>query len=1521
MFLQSLRCLVLPLFLSLFQLIHTQSLQKSVSVVLDSKWLDTPLHLEASEFLAEENPELFWKYIDDCSKLEHGFFRNRSEKLQYDAIIDISSNYLSSQKVALLKFSLSLRAYSPTIEMFHQIAYDQHFPADCKAVADVGGAYACDTKTLKSLLSSSFRNASNVYQVDHIYPSVSHSVDVILYGEIGTSAFHGLYKVLREKADKNEVTYAVRHYVYKRRKQKVRLSGYGVELVVKSTEYKAQDDTKIVEEKGPEHEEIDRHEELEGFIFNKLMELHPSKKEQLEQFKKHLIDSSKEIPNLKVWELQELSLQAAQKILGSPVEETLRVMKEIAQNFPTHARSLVHVSVSGDVKKEIERNQQMFMHHHNLGPSDVAIFVNGMYFDMDNTDIFSLLQTLKQETRVLEALYKIKIPEALLTKLLKIDFAHDKEEYAVDIRDSSIQYVNDIETDRPYRSWPSSVQDLLRPTYPGMLRSIKKNIYHLILIADPSKESSRDIFKLAESFYVHKAPVRIGLLFAVNPDTSVDGFHDAGVAFLNAFNFISQDKSPYDGLSFITDVYANTEERDVSPESVVAHFKSLYTSEDLELVFGPESDYDTGRKTAWQFINKTGLGKPPQVLLNGVMLKQKQLTADMFEEAILTEIMRQTPFLQKSVYKGELTDSHNVLDFIMDQKNVMPRLNQRVLSSDSSYLDFLSDNAEMNSILTNLKYFAKRADDEFRSLTIWVAADVETYEGRALLAAAFAHLKTSAHSRLGIIHNLSSNKGTAIFRKAIQVAVDTLDRHTSKLFITKILKPANAKQILNNEKSLMDFAISNMDSDVFMKKLNEFDEKSLKHHKVFSKKVLKISPGQRAVVINGRVVGPFDENEEFTQEDFHLLEVYSKSLYADKLVSELKSGLDQSEIDSEKVMKVASVLLSQPQLKVRHEIKFYSDKHSAIKIPAADIEEPAHEIVAILDPVSKGAAKLASILGVLQRVINAHFTIFFNCVDKHSAMPLKSFYRFVLSEEPIFGSNGNFGIAPFAKFSSLPTSPLFTLGMVTPENWLVEVVKSPYDLDNIHLEQVESNVHADFELEHLLIEGHCYEQASGNPPRGLQFILGTNKKPDLVDTIVMANLGYFQLKANPGAWHLNLREDRSSEIYEISGSENTDTPLGSTDLVILISNFRSHIIKVKVSKKPGKQFEELLYDENDSNGGIWNSITSMPIIGGIVEEWRTIWRELKSTFSGNKSDKEGGDDKINIFSLASGHLYERLLRIMMLSVLKNTKTPVKFWFLKNFLSPTFKDFLPSMAQKYGFEYELVQYKWPRWLNQQSEKQRLIWGYKILFLDVLFPLDVKKIIFVDADQVVRTDMKELVDLDLKGAPYGYTPFCDSRRDMDGYRFWRSGYWASHLGSRKYHISALYVVDLKKFRRIAAGDRLRGQYQGLSQDPNSLSNLDQDLPNNMIHQVSIFSLPQEWLWCETWCSDDSKKYAKTIDLCNNPKTKESKLASAMRIIPEWKDYDAEIKQLFKKYENNKTIEQAEKQNKNTDAHDEL
>jgi UDP-glucose:glycoprotein glucosyltransferase len=91
-----------------------------------------------------------------------------------------------------------------------------------------------------------------------------------------------------------------------------------------------------------------------------------------------------------------------------------------------------------------------------------------------------------------------------------------------------------------------------------------------------------------------------------------------------------------------------------------------------------------------------------------------------------------------------------------------------------------------------------------------------------------------------------------------------------------------------------------------------------------------------------------------------------------------------------------------------------------------------------------------------------------------------------------------------------------------------------------------------------------------------------------------------------------------------------------------------------------------------------------------------------------------------------------------------------------------------MAAEYKFDYELVTYRWPSWLRAQTEKQRIIWAYKILFLDVLFPMDLKKVIFVDAD------------------PYGYTPMGDDNKEMEGYRFWKTGYWKEFLGEMPYHI---------------------------------------------------------------------------------------------------------------------------------------
>ena len=491
-----------------------------------------------------------------------------------------------------------------------------------------------------------------------------------------------------------------------------------------------------------------------------------------------------------------------------------------------------------------------------------------------------------------------------------------------------------------------------------------------------------------------------------------------------------------------------------------------------------------------------------------------------------------------------------------------------------------------------------------------------------------------------------------------------------------------------------------------------------------------------------------------------------------------------------------------------------------------------------------------------------------------------------------------------------------------------------------HLTEVE------YSLKNLLVFGQCYDAVRKSPPNGLQLTLTKHSKgkpsdsfdssgsaqsvevradgsinpsdgdadddSDSVnaesvdasdghysDTLVMKNVGYWQLRANPGVWDLSIAPgSRGAEIFDmVDGTvkQNRIKLLGkdvkTATKKLFVQDFVGSGELLLVKRRPGTEQMSLFYeddgesdDTDDSKDGSGASV-------------------VKKDKGDNETEEE--EEVINVFSLATGHLYERLLKIMMLSVTKRASVKVKFWLFENFLSPNFKATATSMAEKVGFEVAFVTYKWPEWLRGQSEKQRIIWGYKILFLDVLFPLDVKKIIYVDADQVVRGDLKELWDMDLQGAPYGYTPFCTSRESTLGFQFWRGGFWEQHLRGRPYHISALYVVDLEKFRKDLVGDNLRSIYQQLSADPNSLANLDQDLPNYAQHQVPIFSLPQEWLWCESWCSDESKAASKTIDLCNNPLHKENKVAMAKRVISgplfeeSWVELDEEVDQYDKEY----------------------
>ncbi|XP_028131393.1 UDP-glucose:glycoprotein glucosyltransferase [Diabrotica virgifera virgifera] len=1506
---------VFIIFLSISENVNGKAKKsKSVTTLLEAKWQATPLVLETAEYLADENIDFFWGFVDSISSLETPLSSIGSEHEQYKTVIKHASKFLTPSQIAVLKLGLSLHVYSPKVQMFAQIAQELRLP-DCPSVADIGGTVVCNVEDINSLINEPSENHKRIelHRIDNHFPgSANRSLAVVLYGQIGTKSFGKFHRVLKQAAVDGKIDYVIRHYVKGNDSKNLRLSGYGVELQMKSTEYKSQDDTELHEDQNSaEASQEDEDTELEGFDFAKLKQIFPNLKNQLDKFKTHLEDTSSELAPLKVWQFQELSLQAAERIMNAPREEALKILTNTAQNFPMQAKGLAKTTVNADLKAEMKKNSNMFAAHLNLQPSDTALFINGMFYDIDLVDVYGILEILRQELKTMEGLHGLGIGNKRMSSLLELDFGDDQngQDFAIDIRDSAINWINDIEQDPKYARWSSSLMELLRPTFPGMLRQVRRNLYNLVLIIDPTDKSSAELLKLVESFVVHTAPIRVGLVFNVTAKSDVTGLEDVGVAMQCALNYITQSKDAATALTFVRTLLKSVEEK-LTVEDIKKQLRKDYDDDPVDIL-GEDSVYDFGRQLSADFIERVGLKVFPQALLNGVPFPQEQVNVDDFEETILQEVMTQTHSFQKSVYRGKLSDSDDVFDYIMNQPKVMPRLNDRILNKDRSiHLDMTGTASSINNLesllklntrdmtataIENVRYFsAPKKSGQYHSMTYWIIGDLNCKKSRTLLLDALNHLKAETHVRVSFLPNVNGGKDNTL-NKIVLAALQELPSEKALPLVISLLKDdAAARKLENGEKLDLPVEVSS--------KINA-QELNLKMLRIYCQRVLQLKESQRSVIANGRVLGPLEENEVFTSEDFSLLDRFSSSTYWEKIKAALdKNSDDEDDISSNSLMKLISLLIARPQSKSRFEINFSGDEHSVIKIPPAHPDRVAFDIAAIVDPVSRGAQKLGPILQVLQEVLNCRIRVFLNSVEKNSDMPVKSFYRFVLEPEIQFGEDGKQLPGPIARFNNMPTSPLLTQNYHVPENWLVEVVRSVYDLDNIRLENVESNVHSEYELEYLLLEGHCFEQSSGSPPRGLQITLGTESQPVIVDTIVMANLGYFQLKANPGAWLLRLRQGRSADIYDIVSHEGSDTPENSTDIKVLISSLRSHIVKLRVQKKPDKANVDLLSDD-DNNNGIWSSITS--------------------SFKGSEDES---DEKLNIFSLASGHLYERFLRIMMLSVLKHTKRPVKFWFLKNYLSPQVKDFLPYMAKEYGFEYELVQYKWPRWLHQQTEKQRIIWGYKILFLDVLFPLDVKKIIFVDADQVVRADLKELQELDLGGAPYGYTPFCESRKEMDGFRFWKHGYWRNHLQGRRYHISALYVVDLKRFRRIAAGDRLRGQYQALSQDPNSLSNLDQDLPNNMIHQVAIKSLPQEWLWCETWCDDASKDKAKTIDLCNNPMTKEAKLTAAVRILPEWKGYDDEIRNLQKKIDSglldadpaeNSDVSEKER----TDTHQEL
>ncbi|POW09259.1 hypothetical protein PSTT_06979 [Puccinia striiformis] len=1437
-----------------------------ISVSIQATWQEPPILIQVLESAALERPSLFFPSIDAvCSDWENSKSKLSTDKQKYEYLTSLlgSPGLLDGPGgLESLAFSVALKEAQPKIEAFR--AWYASLPSNltgeldstdqCQSWTLINDSKICNPSELSELLDSNNFSENNFTESSRNLKSFP-SIISTSYTKPPQSSRLRLLHIFRWKIPSGPLKTSSKS------QSASLLSGWGASLDIKKSEYLTLDDRPVESSSSDDTQLI-----IDGTSATE-----------------NLADSEQaKLKPLKAAEIFDIGAKATQHVLSSP--SPLSALRKLTEDFPLVAHTLVNEWVPGRISTELRLELKENMAN-SIPPGQSVIWMNGLQISslvsLENLNLFKLVEIMRNERRWIGSLSSLGLNSLQARNLIideKLNSAMNPEASsgsAIGEIDASslgvrfdasdrqegggaIIWLNDLENDPRYSMWPSTLRAILRPTFPGQLHPIGRNLINVVLGLDLTQtQNLHTLGHVIEAFITRTLPIRWGIVPIPTKDPS------EGEKISRSFWDMTEALGPMEALKFIKEFTQNLEEesRKIDIKKFVIQANERVSNENESSSKDIKSDQDEKFKI---WLNKSQLyssrlslcsndhSLPACMLINGRFFPMEENYRSHLQETATLH----TGFIQHQVYYNLLKDDQNVADYLYDLPLVHRARNDLVFPSEARPLKFVI----WSKLFNLLPMFLRQIRFSRMQMRL-----------RAMPNRAPSHLMGSWKSRFqgwdkGSMHDVSVQVSFVHTPSDNSETPTELSSSLAELITASVDAKITTQDVID-QLSRHEYQITVSDdgspttpgSDIPVARHQTW----LGTHE-FARTIGVKSDDGLAIIINGRLVH-VSSTTKLLNEDLTLLVEYETQQRINPLMEALKT-LDEFDLNKYHsnlplIMSTVGVVLvgsddgsSQTSSSEARSAKHLSRIGTHSSYQHGDKENALFEFSVILNP----PAKLLN--------DDVSMKVWFNPSLELNELPIKRFFRTAISNSLEFDKNGR-AIPALVNFDGIPTETLFTLAIDTPPAWLALPHDSIHDLDNIMLSEL---------LLHLL-------------------------RNQEVDTIIMANLGYFQFKSSPGIHRLSIRPGRSLELYQF---EKTDSSLGIDDdepyQFLCLTTFNGLTIYPRVRKRPDKISESLIQPL---------SASSTSSKKGPVGEFSKLMGQVKDLASGmlrgQGSDLANGTSRsvINVFTVASGLLYERMAYLMC-SGSTDLKRLLKFlvWFISNFLSPSFKRFIPHLAKEYGFDYQLVTYRWPSWLRAQKEKQRVIWGYKILFLDVLFPLEVDRVIFVDSDQIVRTDLKDLYELDLEGAPYAYAPMCNDRNETKGFRFWDTGYWKESLQGRPYHISALYVVDLRVFRTIAAGDQLRQHYQSLSADPGSLANLDQDLPNNMQSILPIYTLDQSWLWCETWCSDEGLKTAKTIDLCNNPLTHEPKLKRARRLIPEWDTYDQEVAALASRIKKN-------------------
>lgn len=277
----------------------------------------------------------------------------------------------------------------------------------------------------------------------------------ILYADITSPTFGRFHETLIRTARDGRSSYRVRHRKPLNLKAgPMEISGYGVELALKRTDYIVIDDRK---EDDVEAIKVDTRTEV-TLEDEELADLKP----------------------LSTSELLSLGLKASSFVMQS--EDPFETLIKLSQDFPKFSTAMAAHNASIEFVMEHSENRALL-----LPPGMNVLWINGVQIVERQVDAFTLLDILRREKRLIDSVRELGLtgPEAI--KLLShsaVALAKSGDEpQRFDWTDTTeggnvIIWMNDIEKDKRYEGWPADLQTVsIRSLEPRVLTDKSHSCY------------------------------------------------------------------------------------------------------------------------------------------------------------------------------------------------------------------------------------------------------------------------------------------------------------------------------------------------------------------------------------------------------------------------------------------------------------------------------------------------------------------------------------------------------------------------------------------------------------------------------------------------------------------------------------------------------------------------------------------------------------------------------------------------------------------------------------------------------------------------------------------------------------------------------------------------------------------------------------------------------------------------------------------------------------------------------------